>query len=429
MKGIKLNNHKELSRDSFTIYNKPKYIYIPLMVGNNTDITVLVKKDDYVCKGETIAHSKGSMSIPLHSPISGTVIGFEEKLSHNAAMVKCIVIENDFKERVEEKPDIKENISNYSKEEFIETLKNAGIIGMGGAGFPTYVKYQTEKNIKTLIVNAVECEPYITADYALGIQKAEQILEAIDAILEIHKIEKAIIAVKKNNTKLIRTLQKRIGTYVKIKIVTVPNRYPMGWERLLIEQVTGKTYDRLPIEIGVVVNNLSTIYAIYEALKLQKPLIERIVTITGDMLKQPTNVLVKLGTPAHEVIEAIGGMKRNKDIICIAGGPMMGVALPSDEVIITADMNALVILKEREDETEKTCMRCGKCVQVCPARIEPVLIKDACEEKESLKTLNVNRCCECGLCSYICPAKIKVREYVKKAKETLRKDDANERIS
>ncbi len=423
MKGIKISAHKELSKDSFTIYNKPKYIYIPLIVGNDTDITVLVKKDDYVCKGEVVARSKGNFSIPLHSSISGTVIGFEEKLHHNGVMVKSILIENDFKERVEEKNDTIEQLSSYSKADFIATLKSAGIIGMGGAGFPTYIKYQTEQPIKTLIINAVECEPYITADYALGIQKVEEILETIDAILEIYKIEHAIIAIKKNNTKLIHAIQKRIGTYVRMEIKTVPNRYPMGWERLLIETVTGKTYQNLPIEVGVVVNNLSTIYAIYEALKNKTPLLERVVTITGDMIKHPTNVLVKIGTPVHEIIESIGGMKRNKDIICIAGGPMMGVALPSDEVIVTADMNAIVVLKEQALEQENTCMRCGKCVEVCPAHIEPVLIKDAYKEKESLKSLHVNRCCECGLCSYICPAKIKVREYVKKAKETLRKGE------
>ena len=429
MKGIKISSHKNLSENTFTIYNKPKYIYIPLIVGTDTDLTVLVKKDDYVCKGEMVARSKGKFSIPLHASVSGTVIGFEDKLYHNGTMIKSVVIENDFKERIEEKQNNVNTISSYSKEEFLETLKNAGILGMGGAGFPTYIKYETNGPIKTLVINAVECEPYITADDSLGVQKAGEILETIDAILEIFHIEKAIIAVKKNHKKLIHAFQKNIGTYVKIELKMVPDRYPMGWERLLVETVTGKTYQNLPIEVGVVVNNVSTIYAIYEALKYHKPLIERIVTITGDMIKHPTNVLVKVGTSIHEVIEFIGGMKRNKDIICIAGGPMMGVTLPNDEVIVTADMNALVVLKQQEEEIEHTCMRCGKCVQVCPAQIEPVLIKDAYQEKEALKTLNVNRCCECGLCSYICPAKIKVREYVRKAKETLRKDDPNERLS
>lgn len=422
MKGIRLEQNKEMSKANITVYNKPKYIYIPLIVGNDTNITVLVKKDDYVCKGEIVARRKGPLTIPLLSSVSGTVLGFEEKLHHSGNMVKCIKIENDFKERIQEKQPIEKEMTKYTKEEFLEILYHAGIVGMGGAGFPTYIKYQTDSKIKTLIVNAVECEPYITADYAIGIKSPELILEAIDAVMEINGIERAVIAVKKNNIQLIHALQNVMGTYVNVKIVTVPNLYPMGWEKQLVKFVTGKTYDRLPIEVGVVVNNISTMYAISQALKTGSPLVERMVTISGDMLKQPTNVLVKIGTPAHEVIEAIGGMKRAKEIVCIAGGPMMGVSLPSDDVILTADMNALLVIRDREDFIEQTCMRCGKCVEVCPAQIEPVLIKDACEEKERLKSLQVNRCIECGLCSYICPAKIKVREYVRKAKETLRKE-------
>lgn len=422
MKGVKLEQNKEISKDHFMIYNKPKYVYIPLIMGNDTDITVLVKKNDYVCKGEVIARKKGNLTVPIHSSVSGTVLDFEEKVYQNGTYVKCIKIENDFKERVAEKKEERKEISKLSKEEFVSIIKDAGIVGMGGAGFPTYIKYQTDAPIKTLIINAVECEPYITADYALGIQKAEEILEAIDAIMEINRIPKAKIAMKKNNVNLLRAFQTLIGTYVNIELVTVPDRYPFGWEKALVEYITQKSYERLPIEVGVIVNNISTVYAIYQALKVEKPLIERVITITGDMLKQPMNVLVKIGTPASEMIEAIGGMKRNKDVICIAGGPMMGVSLPNHDLIVTATTNALVILKEKPDWIEQTCMRCGKCVEVCPAKIAPVLIKDACLEKDALQNLQVNKCIECGLCSYICPAKIRVREYVRKAKETLRKD-------
>ncbi len=425
MAGIKIKSHKEMSKDSFTIYNKPKYIYIPLMGSNDQDITVFVKKGDYVCKGEMVARRKGAFSIPFHTSVSGTVIGFEEKLHHSGTYVRCIKIENDLKERVEESLEIKENLS---KEEFIETIKNAGIIGMGGAGFPTYIKYQTDQKIKTLIVNAVECEPYITADYTLGIQKAEAILETIDRIMEINEIEKAFIAVKKNNQQFIQAFQFVIGTYVNIEIKIVPDCYPMGWEKMLVKTITKKTYQKLPIEIGVVVNNLSTIYAIHQALT-GIPLIERIITITGDLVKKPQNVQVKIGTPLHEVIEAISGMKRHKDVICIAGGPMMGNALKEDDVIVTADLNGLILLKEKEECKEHTCMRCGKCINVCPAGIEPVLIKESYQDKEQLNRLQVGKCIECGLCSYICPAKINVREYVRKAKKTVRKETANERIS
>ena len=424
MKSVKILQNKEISRNHELIYNKPKYIYIPLIVSGDTDITVLVKKEDYVCKGQMIGRRKGPLSIPLLSSVSGTVVGFEEKLHHTGIKVKCIKIENDFKERTQ-KLEIKKEFTNYSKEEFIEIIHQAGIVGLGGAGFPTYIKYQTTTKIKTLIVNAVECEPYITADFTVGVKHAEVILETIDAILEINNIERALIAVQANNLKLIEAINAFIGTYVNIHLVTVPNNYPMGWEKNLVKQVTNQTYEKLPIEKGIVVNNLSTIYAIYQALKTGTPLIERTFTITGDMIKHPTNVTARIGTPIQEVIETIGGMKRTKDIILIAGGPMMGVSLPSDDLVLTPDMNGIVVLKETKELIEQTCMRCGKCVNVCPAHIEPVLIKDACQDIETLKKLQVNRCVECGLCSYICPAKIKVREYVRKAKSTLRKETSS----
>lgn len=422
MKGVRIEANKELARNHVTVYNKPKYIYIPLIVGKDTDLTVLVKKDDYVCKGEMIARKKGLMTIPLLSSVSGTVVDFEEKLHHTGKMIKCIKIENDFKERIQESFVGKKSLTQYTKDEFIERIHQAGIVGLGGAGFPTYIKYQTEEKMKTLIVNAVECEPYVTADYTVGVEHADLILETIDAILEIHGLEQAYIAVQKGNTKLIDALKSVMGTYVNVKLVLVPNRYPMGWERNLIHYITKENYQQLPIEKGIIVNNLSTIYAIGKALKEGEPLTERVITITGDMIKQPTNVRVKIGTPVHEVIEAIGGMKRTKEIVLVAGGPMMGVSMPSDDVMITADLTAIVVLRQMQEETERVCMRCGKCVSVCPAGIEPVLIKNACQDVEQLRKLDVNKCVECGLCSYICPAKIKVREYVRKAKEILRKE-------
>lgn len=419
MRGIHINGHKEDSKGSFQVFHKPSYIYIPLILGNDTDLTVLVKKNTYVCKGEVIARKKGPMTLPIHSSVSGMVIDFEDQLYHDGQLVKCIKIENDFKERQEESHEFTQDISKFTKEQFIEIVKNAGIIGMGGAGFPTYIKYQSEQ-IKTLIVNAVECEPFITADASLLKEKSREILETIDAIIEIFKLEECIIAVKKNNTEVIRVLQNFLGTYLRIRIVSVPNLYPMGWERSLVHYCKGVTYKNIPIERGIVVNNVSTIYAIKEALHHQKPLIERVVTFTGDMMKQPMNVLVKTGTKASEVISSVIGMKRAKDIVFVAGGPMMGTSLPSDEVILTPDVNCIMAFRFQENLPSETCMRCGKCVQVCPAKIAPVLIKDAYLEKEALRSLTPEKCIRCGLCSYICPAKIEVREFVKKANERIR---------
>lgn len=415
---VKIDKHK-LTNDKLLVYNKPKKVYIPLISGNDTNITILVKKGEYVYKGSIIGKRKGDFRIPIHSSVSGTVLDFEEKTCFNGEKVKCVVIENDFKEKIEQKLSVKRSINKYTKEEFLNLLMENGIVGLGGAGFPTYVKYEP-KNINTLIVNAVECEPYITADHILAKQKCEEILEAIDAILEINKIKEAIIAIKKENIELKQIFDNYIGTYLKIKIKLVPNVYPMGWERKLIKEVTHKEYDKYPIEEGIVVNNISTIYAIYEALKYNKPLIERIITFSGENLQDKRNVLVKIGTPVSEVLEQL---KVKENSVIVAGGPMMGKKV--EDLVVSANMNCILALENKID-IPTICLKCGKCVEVCPSKLSPVLIMRTKVKKDKdinkLKKLHPEKCIECGLCSYICPANLLVRERVKDAKKILRGD-------
>ena len=420
--GVRISKGKELTKTKrLGFFNKPKYVYIPLISGGDKNITVVVKKGDYVHKGSIVGKRKGKYKMPIYSSISGTVIDFEEKYCSNGELVKCVVIENDFKERIERQHFVREKINDYTKDEFIKILQDCGIIGEGGAGFPTFAKYNTDKKIKTLIINAVECEPYITADITMLKEKTEEILETIDAIMEINSIKEGIIALKKNN-KLIKKINNYIGTYPKIKVVVVPDLYPMGWERQLVKYVKKTTYNNIPIEKGIVVNNLSTVYSIYEALKYNKPQIERIVTFTGEMLKQPKNIHLKIGTRVKDVIESIEGYKRNKDIIMVSGGPMMGQSIPNDELVVTADLNCVLVLKEKVNDDILTCLRCGKCVEKCPSKLSPVLIKDSLNDTQQLKCLKADKCIECGLCSYVCPSKINVREFVKKAKEALKEE-------
>ena len=410
---------KQTLGHALTKYMRPKYVYIPLINAGDTNITVLVQKGDYVNKGTPVARRKGTFKIPLISSVSGTVVGFEEHLCYNGEMVKCIKIENDFKDS---ELNVKKNkkLTDISKKDFIELIKEKGIIGMGGAGFPTYAKYESKRKINTLIVNAVECEPYITADYEIGINFTDEILEAIDAILEINEIEECFIAIKKNNDDLIKEFNNHIGTYPKIKLFLVEDMYPMGWERMIIKKIMKEDYERLPIELGVVVNNISTIYAIYGALKYNRALTERTVTFAGDMLKVPQNIVVKIGTPVREIIESIEGYKRAKDITFIAGGPMMGSSLPSDDLIITPNLNCVLVLRKRTEELSLPCIRCGKCIEVCPAMLSPVIIKDNLNNIEELKKLNVEKCIECGSCSFICPSGLQVRECIKLAKEKIK---------
>lgn len=411
---VKIPKHN-LTNRTFEIYNKPKKVYIPLISGNDTDITILVSPGEYVYKGSMIGKRKGDLRIPIHSSVSGTVLDFEEHTCFNGKKVKCVVIENDFKEKIEQKITVKKDLNSYSFEEFIEILKDSGIVGMGGAGFPTYIKYDTDKKKQTLIVNAVECEPYIMADATLATAKCEEILETIDAILEINHMQKAIIAIGKNNIALKEIFDNFIGTYLKIEIKIVPYAYAMGWERMLVKEITGKEYDKLPIEQGIIVNNISTIYAIYEALKYHKPLIERIITFTGEGFKQPKNILVKVGTPLKEVVEFLG---LSKEAILISGGPMMGVQV-DDDMMISRNQNCILGIHFQKEQASQ-CIKCGKCVEVCPAKLSPVLIMKNCKNKDKLKGLEPNRCMECGLCSYICPVNLPVREFVKDAKETVR---------
>lgn len=407
---MKIPKHN-LTDDTIEVFNKPKNVYIPLIIGNDTNITVLVNKGEYVHKGSIIGKTKGNYRIPIHSSVSGTVIDFVEKTCLTGEKVKCVLIENDFKEKIE----IKEKTTDtYTKEQFLENIKENGIIGMGGSGFPTYVKY--DNKIKTLIINAVECEPYLMADYALTLNKCEEILEAIDMIMEINEIEEAIIAIRKQNSKLKDLFDNYIGTYLKIKVVLVNNDYPMGWERTLIKEVKHKEYDKLPIECGIVVSNVSTIYAIYEALRYNKPLIERVITFSGEGLEKPKNILVKIGTQIDEVLETLN-VKENTFVV--SGGPMMGVKIKTNDLVISAHSTSVLCLEEQPKSVANPCIRCGKCVDVCPAKLSPVLIMDSVNEKDKLIPLRPRDCVECGLCSYVCPAKIAVREYVKKAKKEV----------
>ena len=410
---------KQTLEHALAKYMRPKYIYIPLINAGDTNITELVQKGDYVNKGTAVARRKGTFKIPFISSVSGKVVGVEEHLCYTGELVRCIKIENDFKDSELNVKKVKK-LSDISKKDFIELIKEKGIIGMGGAGFPTYAKYETKRKINTLIVNAVECEPYITADQVVGLNFADEVLEAIDAILEINEIEEAYIAVKKTNSALINEINNHIGTYPKIKLALLDDIYPMGWERMIVKKITGEDYDRLPIEIGVVINNISTIYAIYSALKYNRALTERTVTFAGDMLKSPQNVVVKIGTSAKEVIESIEGYKKTKNMLFIAGGPMMGNALPSEDLIITPNLNCVLVLKDQHEEQSLPCIRCGKCVNVCPALLSPVLIKDNLNNIEELRKLHVDKCIECGSCSYICPSGLNIRECVKMAKEKIK---------
>ena len=401
MSGMRLPKHKKMSMHKLNTYLKPKKVYIPNVSIKNTKFSI----NDKVLMGDVLGlDSRGNK---IHSSVSGVVVDFIKVND-----IPYIVIKNDLKE----KNNFKENdYSSMTKEEFVNTLKENSIVGMGGAGFPTYIKYQAEE-IDTLIINSVECEPFITSDYSLFMKYTKEVLDTVSDIMRINNIKDSIVAVKENNTSLIKRINSYISKYENIKLYLVKDKYPAGWERRLIKEVKGVTYDRLPIEKKIVVNNVSTIYQIGLSLKQGIPLIERVVTFTGDGIKRPCNVEVKVGTKVSDVLETLGVYK---DTIIIENGPMMGKR-SNEDLIVTPTLNCVLVLKEKEHERLNVCLRCGKCAEVCPAGLCPVMIKDNIMDTEELKKLYPEKCVECGLCSYVCPSKINVREYIREAKEKVK---------
>lgn len=414
IRGFKLDGKKEMSLSEEIIdFSAPDKVYVPLM-NNNTLCECLTKKGRKVRKG-TIIGIRKNMDFPILSPVSGTVVDIDKCLYLNGEEVPCVVIENDKKERVVKKV-LVEDITKYTKEEFIDILKKCAVTGMGGSDFPAFFKYKSDASF--LIVNAVECEPYLTADMMLVKLKAEAILESIDAIRKINNIKKCFIAYKENNKIVRDAFLKYIGRYENIILFPVKNIYPMGWERHLVNSVLNLKYDKYPSEVGVIVNNVSTIFAIYKALKFQRNITKRIVTITGEGFTEPINVLVKVGTDMSTVIKKIGKYRGDK-LKFIAGGPMMGTALPNDHVVVSNNLGAITIISDTIDEINE-CIGCSRCVKVCPAKLCPVLIMKNIDNLDELKKLHPELCVECGLCSYICPSKLGLRDSVIIAKKKVR---------
>ncbi|MGI6329909.1 MAG: RnfABCDGE type electron transport complex subunit C [Bacilli bacterium] len=418
--GVKVDLNKNISiTKDIKEYKQPKIVYIPLNSYGSDEGESLVKINDYVLKGQVIGQRSDQLKFPLHSSVSGQVVAFEDKVNSKGELVKCLVIKNDFKEKQVEIQGVREKLTSYNKEIFLKLLKECAVSGMGGADFPTYLKYKGDLN--TIIVNVVEGEPYMTSDYMVGMLQTEEILEALDAIMEINQIKKGIIALNEEYLSLKERFEAFLGTYPNIMIVTVPAIYPLGWERYLVKKVLNVHYNKYPLEKGIVVNNINTIYAIYKALKNKKPISQRIITISGEMVKEPQNVLVKLGTSLKEVIEEIGGLKEDQELSFIVNGPLRGKSLKIDDLIVTKDLAGIVIQTKRRLEQETTCLRCGKCALVCPVNIVPILIKENLKSYDKLKYLFPERCLECGLCSYICPSKINIRESVRRAKKEIRR--------
>ncbi len=390
-------------------------VYFPCVTYKNAPLKEMVKIGDKVLVGDMIL-LREDMYVPIFSSVSGVVKEYKDifypTLGRN---VKHLVIENDFKYE-ETKETKKLDLNKARKKEVVKAIKESGIIGMGGSGFPTYAKYENVSNINTLLINAVECEPFLTTDYVVTLESIDLILKGIILLLKASEAKEAFIVIKKGKKVLHETINKALENYENIKLVEVPDKYPMGWERNMVTDIIKKEYSRLPSEVGVIVNNIQTSLYVARALSLGEKPSKRVVTFSGTGMKNPTNVIVPIGVLVNKVVEKLGGYTK-ENVSVLPGGPMTSKAVLNDEFAILLNTGAVCAFEKIEYEL-LPCLRCGKCIEYCPIYLRPIEIKEAFEDKdvEKLKELEVDRCCECGLCSFVCPSKIELADFVKKAK-------------
>ena len=421
--GLKIDGHKGMTKDlsieKITDLKVVGKLYIPKIYAIGRELTFEVSVGDQIKVGQKIAYG-GPFYVPVFSPVSGKIIA--EELRYSASLgrpVSHLVIENDNKYVNAAKLPIID-FETASREEIIEHIKNAGIIGLGGAGFPTFVKYDKVKGLETLIINTVECEPYLTTDYHGVNSNMDSFVKGIQLLKRAANAKQVIVAIKKGKAELTNKIKQAVKNFDFIQVKEVPDLYPMGWERTLIKSIVKKEYKRLPSEIGIVVNNATTAIAVGEALIKGKPILSRIISVSGNGIKRPALVEVPIFTLAQNIINHLGGYSED-NVVLLAGGPMTSKAQMNDTFALERHHGALTIVKHIET-TPSACSRCGKCTLNCPAGLQPVEIKIAMENKDlkRLEELKANDCVECGLCSYVCPSKLEVTEAVRKGKMQLK---------
>ena len=424
--GIHPNDGKNLSKDKpiKAIFPKGDLVY-PLSQHIGAPATPIVEKGQHVLEGEKIAEAGGFVSAPIYASVSGTVKAIEPRRVSVGDKVMSIIIENDGEYKSVEYPKRKP-YKDLTKDEIRGIIKEAGIVGMGGAGFPTHVKLSPKEpeKIEYVIANCAECEPYLTSDYRRMLEEPEKLVEGMKIILQLFEHAKGILAVEDNKRDCIEILEKLTEKEERISVKALKTKYPQGAERQLIYASTGRKINSkmLPADAGCVVNNVDTIVAVYHAVVEGKPLMHRIVTVTGDAVTDPRNFIVRVGTDYAELIEEAGGFKKEPAKI-ISGGPMMGFAVFDVHVPVTKTSSALLCLTE--DEVAKyeptACINCGKCVEVCPGRVIPSRLADYAEHSDEEKFVKCNgmECCECGCCSFICPAKRPLTQSIKSMRKMV----------
>lgn len=417
---------KKMSRDCpIEILNPGDTLVYPLSQHIGAMAKPLVKAGDRVLVGQKIAEKGGFISANIHSSVSGTVKAIEKRLVATGGMVDSIIVENDGMYE-EAAPIFSGNPDELSKDEIIKIIEEAGIVGMGGAGFPTNVKLSPKNAdiIDSIIVNGAECEPYLTSDYRRMVEQTDKLVKGLKIVLKIFPDAKGYFGIEDNKPEAIEALLKATENEDRIEVVPLKTKYPQGGERSMIYAVTGRKINSkmLPADVGCIVHNVDTIYAIYNAVYNGKPLIERIVTITGDAVSTPKNFQVRIGTSFRELIDAAGGFTTEPEKI-ISGGPMMGFSFFNIDVpVVKGSSSLLAFIKDDVSHEEPSaCIRCGRCAAACPEHLLPMKLAALAgqNEPEEFKKLGGMECVECGCCSYVCPAKRQVTQSVRSMKELI----------
>ncbi len=425
--GIHPYEGKELSENQPIEVLMPKgELVYPLSQHIGAPAKPLVKKGDQVLVGQRIGEAGGFVSAHVICSVSGTVKGIEKRLVANGAMVDSIIVENDNEYKTMPGLGEDRDVSSLSKQDILDIVKEAGIVGLGGAGFPTHVKLAPKEpnKIDHVIVNGAECEPYLTSDYRILMEEPETVVEGLKVILRLFDNAKGIIGIENNKPEAIKKMEELVKDEPKIEVRTLLTKYPQGGERTLIYATTGRKINSsmLPADVGCVVDNVDTVAAIYRAVCKQTPLLRKIITVTGDAIANPGNFSVRLGTSYQELIDAAGGFKTEPEKV-ISGGPMMGQALFDLSIPVSKTSSALTCLtKDQVAELEPSaCIRCGRCVSVCPGRVVPQKIMKAAErhDLEAFVKLNGMECCECGCCAYICPARRPLTQAFKEMRKAV----------
>jgi len=405
---------------------EPKVATIPMQQHIGAPCEPIVKVGDRVKVGQKIGEAKAFVSAPIHSSVSGIVKKISPMDTPTGSGVMCITIESDGLNEIHENVIPRGDIESLSRDEIINIIKEAGITGQGGASFPTHVKLSPppDKKIDTVILNGAECEPYLTADHRLMLEYPEKIIYGLKALMKAVGVNKGYIGIENNKPDAINSMLKAAEKEPNIEIVSLVAKYPQGDEKRLINAVTGRVVPSggLPMDVGVIVNNVGTACAVANAIQTGMPLVERVITVTGSAIKNPKNLLVKIGTPFKDIIAQCGGYKETPGKI-IMGGPMMGLAQYTDEVPVIKGTSGILVLNEKEAKIPESnpCIRCGKCVDVCPVNLQPLFISQLSlkGKYEDTQKYHVTDCIECGSCSYICPSKRPLLESIRVAKKEI----------